>query len=92
MANATRTRRPINRIRGIDWTHQKSVELRGDVPAETTIGELAESLRERMGLQRGSYSVYYQEEKLPRSATIEEVELPDAAELELSPEVKAAGD
>lgn len=84
----TRTR-TINHIRARDWTGQKRIHLKGQLAADVTIGELAEAIRERMGLPRRNYAVYFGDQKLPRTATLEEAGLADEAELELNPEVKA---
>ena len=90
--SATQTVEAITRVRAVDWTGQKHVTLNGKlVTQDVTVGELAEAIRERMQLPRGSYAVYYGDQKLNRSATLAEAGLVQEAELELSPEVKAAG-
>lgn len=89
MSTTTGTARPINRLRGVDWTGQKRITLAGRLDSDVTVGEVAEELRERMRLPRGNYSVYYDNRKLNRAATLEAVGLAEDAELEISPEVKA---
>lgn len=80
---------PVRRVHARDWTGQKSITLSSKLAPDATVGELAETLRQRMNLPRGSYSVYHQNNKLSRSATLDEAGLPEEVELELSPEVKA---
>ena len=63
--------------------------ITGDV---TKVGEVAEAIRERMQLPRGSYAVYLGDRKLNRSATLADAGVGQDSELELSPEVKAATD
>ncbi|GEM_PF-4218895 len=81
----------ITRVRAVDWTGQKKIVVNGNlIRTETTVGELAEHIRERMSLPRGGYAVYHRNEKLNRAATLDEAGVEQDAELELSPEVKAA--
>jgi hypothetical protein len=81
----------ITRVRAVDWTGQKSLTLNGNlITGEISVGELAEAIRERMQLPRGSYAVYLGDRKLSRSSTLAEAGVTQDAELELSPEVKAA--
>ena len=82
--------RVIRRVHATDWTGQKRVTVTGSLTGDVTVGELAEAVRERMHLPRGSYAVYYQDQKLDRSSTLQEAQVDQDAELELSPEVKAA--
>ncbi len=82
----------VTRLRGIDWTGQKRTSLKVRVNGEVTVGEVAELLRERMRLPRGSYAVYHQSRKLNRTDTLDAAALPDEAELEINPEVKAGRD
>ena len=55
MDNAVAT---ITQVRGVDWTGQKRVTLRGRLPSSRTVGELAEEIRLQLGLEPGSYGVY----------------------------------
>jgi hypothetical protein len=88
MSTATKS---INRVRAVDWTGQKHIAVNGNlVTDDLTVGELAEAIRDRMGLPRGSYSVYLDDRKLNRGATLAEEGVTQDAELELSPEVRAA--
>jgi hypothetical protein len=81
----------ISRIRAVDWTGTKRATLNGHVvTSDTTVGELAEAIRERLGLPRGSYAVYDRDRRLNRTDTLVEAGVAQDAELELSPEVKAA--
>lgn len=81
----------IGRITAVDWTGQKRVTVTGDLLTQAvSVGEVAEAVREKIGLPRGSYSVYYRDQKLDRTATLGEAEITEDSELELSPEVKAA--
>jgi len=81
----------ITRIRAVDWTGQKRATLNGTlITSDITVGELAEAIRDRMQLPRGSYAVYLGDRKLNRGATLAESGVGQDAELELSPEVKAA--
>jgi len=81
----------ITVVRAVDWTGQKRATLNGTlVTSDITVGELAEAIRDRMQLPRGSYAVYLGDRKLNRSATLAESGVAQDAELELSPEVKAA--
>jgi hypothetical protein len=89
MSNSQVMDRPLRRVRAVDWTGQKKVTLSGKLAGDVSIGELAEAIRERMQLPRGSYAVYRRDQKLSRSQTLGEVALADDDELELSPEVKA---
>lgn len=89
--SATNVVESITRVKAVDWTGQKRAVLNGTlITADITVGELAEAIRERMQLPRGSYAVYAGDIKLNRSATLAEAGVVQDAELELSPEVKAA--
>lgn len=83
---------PVTRVRVSDWTRQKRTAINGNfITDDTTVGELAEKAREELQLPRGAYGVYLGDLRLNRSATLDEAGVEQDAELELSPEVKAAG-
>lgn len=82
----------IDRIRGCDWTGKKKITLTGRIPlATTTVGEIADEIRERMGIEPGSYDVYCNDDKLNRTDTLSAAQVVEGAELQLTPEVRAAG-
>jgi hypothetical protein len=81
----------ITRVRVVDWTGQRSVTLNGNfLTDDMTVGEVAEKAREELRLPRGPFGVYLGDQRLSRSATLAEAGVVQDAELELSPEVKAA--
>jgi hypothetical protein len=91
MATATDLTGSITRIWVGDWTGQKRVMLNGNfLTDDTTVGEVAEKGREELRLPRGPHAVYLGDQRLNRSATLAEAGVGQDAELELSPEVKAA--
>ena len=80
----------LEKVRGVDWTGQKRITLQGRLqPTDTTVGELAEELRVRLGLEPGSYGVYFDDVKLNRTDTLFEAGIGEDSEIELSPEAKA---
>ncbi len=80
----------LTKVRGVDWTGQKRVTLQGRLQStDTTVGELAEEIRIRLGLEPGSYGVYFDDAKLNRTDTLFEAGVVEDAEIELSPEAKA---
>jgi hypothetical protein len=88
MASATVT---IRRLRGIDWSGQKMVEINGDgIPPDTTIGEVVAEMIRAMNLPPNTpYAAYYKDRKLNRAETVEAVGLETDAEITISPEVTA---
>jgi len=91
MSNSSTSLETVTRIWVIDWTGQKRVQLNGNFLTEdTTVGEVAEKGREELRLPRAPHAVYYGDQRLNRSATLAEAGVVQDAELELSPEVKAA--
>jgi hypothetical protein len=91
MSQSASTLETVTRIWVVDWTGQKRVLLNGNFLTEdTTIGEVAEKGREELRLPRTPHAVYYGDQRLNRSSTLAEAGVIQDAELELSPEVKAA--
>ncbi len=92
MSQSSSTVETVTRIWVVDWTGQKRVLLNGNFLTEdTTVGEVAEKGREELRLPRAPHAVYYGERRLNRSDTLAEAGIVQDAELEPSPEVKAAG-
>jgi hypothetical protein len=92
MSSSTSLTDSITRIWVSDWTGQKRVMLNGNfLTDDTTVGEVAEKGREELRLPRGPHAVYLGDQRLNRTATLAEAGIAQDAELELSPEVKAAG-
>jgi len=92
MGSTTSLSDSITRIWVADWTGQRRVMLNGSFLTDlTTVGEVAEKGREELRLPRGPHAVYLGDQRLNRTDTLAEASVGQDAELELSPEVKAAG-
>ena len=73
----------------VDWNHSRRADL-SDVPTDTSVGELLSEIREAMHLRRETpYHLIYGREKLPCSATLEEIGIEDGEEVTIAPEVSA---
>jgi hypothetical protein len=91
MSASATTLASVTRIWVVDWTRQKRVLLNGNfLTDDTTVGEVAEKGREELRLPRAPHAVYFGDQRLNRTDTLAEAGVVQDAELELSPEVKAA--
>jgi len=73
----------------LDWTESRRADL-DEVPIDTTVGELLDSVKEAMALPPGTpYDLIRQDEKLPRGLTLEQVGIEDREELTVAPLVSA---
>ena len=73
----------------LDWTESRRADL-DEVPIDTTVGELLQSVKEAMALPPGTpYDLIRQDEKLPRGLTLEQVGIEDREELTVAPLVSA---
>jgi hypothetical protein len=77
------------RVSVLDWTESRRADL-DEVPTETTVGELLDSVKEAMALPPGTpYDLIRRDEKLPRGMTLEQIGIEDREELTVAPLVSA---
>jgi hypothetical protein len=80
----------INRLQGRDLSGREPAVVSGEIPVDTTVGEIVSEMVRALSLPRDTtYSAEYQGRKLNRSDTLEEAGLEEGAELVLHPEVTA---
>jgi hypothetical protein len=72
-----------------DWTESRSADLH-EVPVETTVGELLDSVKDALALAPGTpYELIRRDEKLPRGLTLEQVGIEDREALTVAPMISA---
>ena len=73
----------------LDWTESRRADL-DEVPLDTTVGELLDSVKEAMALPPNTpYDLIRRDEKLPRGLTLEQAGIEDSEELIVAPLVSA---
>ncbi len=74
----------------VDWSRSRGAAEFSDLSGSTTVSELLADAREALRLPRdGVYSLIRGNDKLARTATLDEVGLQDQETLEIAPEVSA---
>jgi hypothetical protein len=73
-----------------DWSHSRGAAEFTDLDGSTTVSELLADAREALRLPRdGVYALIRGNDKLARTATLDEAGIRDRETLEISPEVSA---
>jgi hypothetical protein len=74
----------------VDWSRSHGAAEFADLDGSTTVSELLAEAREALRLPRdGMYSLIRGNDKLARTATLDELGIHDQETLEISPEVSA---
>lgn len=74
----------------VDWSRSRGAAEFTDLDGDTTVSELLADAREALRLPRdGVYSLIRGNDKLARTATLDEAGISDRETLEISPEVSA---
>lgn len=74
----------------VDWSHSRGAAEFNEVDGDTTVSELLADAREALRLPRdGVYSLIRGNDKLSRTATLNELGIADRETLEIAPEVSA---
>ena len=81
----------VKKLKGVDWSGQKQIELNGQgIPPDTTVSEVMAAMVRLMELPGNTpYSLFYKNQKLNRSETIEEIGIENEDEVVVAPEVTA---
>jgi hypothetical protein len=79
----------LKTLRGTDWTRQRRARV-SELTAEVTVGEVVDELVQAMHLPTDTpYAARYADQKLNKTDTLADLDLPDEAEFVLAPEVSA---
>lgn len=74
----------------VDWSRSRGAAEFTDLDGDTTVSELLADAREALRLPReGEYTLIRGNDKLARTATLDEIGIQDQETLEISPEVAA---
>ena len=71
-----------------DWSRSQVADL-SDLPVSMTVGAVLDEVRDAMSLPREAYHLLFNDQKLNRSATLEELGVETGDELTIAPEVSA---
>ena len=72
-----------------DWTEPRWADLH-EVPTETTVGELLDSVEDALALAPGTpYELIRRDEKLPRGLTLAQAGIEDREALTVAPQIMA---